>query len=146
MFNFKKKNEINPINEVLNDLTINQKMSVLNLLLTIAICDGDQGNNGKEIFLLSTYINTLAINSERCTEYFKSGGQARIISDLKPLSPNQKEFLVIAAYEMMSCDAKPNEKEIIVTTNIFKQIGINEDNFIATVQKSKELVKLFFGK
>ena len=57
MFNlFNKKKEENPISDMFSDLTTNQKMSVMNLLLTIGVCDGEQGNQDKELQYLNTYV------------------------------------------------------------------------------------------
>lgn len=147
MFNlFNKKKEENPISDMFSDLTTNQKMSVMNLLLTIGVCDGEQGNQDKELQYLNTYVKILDVRSDRSMAYLESYGHERIIDDLKTLSKNQKEFLVVAAWEMITCDGRPNETELQVAGAIFEQIGITEEQFVATIEKTQALMKHFFGK
>ena len=146
MFNFfKKQKEENPISDIFKDLNTNQKMSIANLLLTIGVCDGNQGNEEKEIQYLNSYVKILDIRSDRSMTYLKTHGHERTIEDLKPLSKSQKEFLVVAAWEMIICDARPNETELQVAINIFGELGISEDEFIGTVEKTQALIKRFMG-
>ncbi len=147
MFNlFNKKKEENPISEVFNGLTLNQKMSVMNLLLTIGVCDGAQGDQNKEMQYLNTYVNILGVRSDRCMAYLESEGHQKIVSDLRTISQSQKEFLVVAAWEMITCDGRPNETELQVAGNIFEQIGISDEQFVATIEKTQALMKHFYGK
>lgn len=147
MFNlFKKKKEQHPIADVFHDLTNNQKMSVLNLLLTIGICDGEQGNQQKELQYLNTYSRIFQIRSEACMNYLSSFGHDRIISDLKNLSLSQKEFLAVASWEMINCDGRANDIEIEVAGNLFEKMGFSEKQFVDTIQKSQMLMKRFMGK
>jgi len=147
MFNlFNKKKEENPISEVFHDLTLNQKMSVMNLLLTIGVCDGEQGNQNKELQYLNSYVRILGVRQDQCMPYLQTYGHERIISDLKTISQSQKEFLVVAAWEMITCDGRPNETELQVAGNLFEQIGISEEKFVETIQKTQALMKHFFNK
>lgn len=147
MFNlFNKKKEENPIGNVLENLTLNQKMSVANLLLSIGVCDREQGNERKEIEYLNSYVKILDVRSDKCLPYLELYGQERIVQDLKVLTKSQKELLVIASWEMIICDAKPNETELQFTVGIFDKIGINEDEFIAIIEKTQALMKHFYGK
>lgn len=144
MFNFfKKEKETNPISMILNDLTLNQKKSVINLLLTIGVCDPDQSNPDLEIQYLNSYIDILDVRQDMCMQYLQEYGQSRIINDLKTISKNQKEFLVAASWDMIICDGQPNEIELQVTIDIFEQIGITEDNYIGIIQKTQAIAKQF---
>lgn len=147
MFNlFNKKKEENPISDMFSDLSTNQKMSVINLLLSIGVCDGDQGNEDNEIKYLNTYVKILDIRSDKSMAYLDSHGQERIIEDLKSISKSQKEFLVLAAWEMITCDGRPNETELEVAGAFFEKIGISDEEFVATIEKTQALMKHFFGK
>ncbi len=144
MFNlFKKKTENNPISELFIGLTLNQKMSVMNLLLTIGVCDGNEGNQEKEMEYLNTYVKILGVRSDNCMTYLQLEGHQRLISDLRTISQSQKEFLVVAAWEMITCDGRPNETELQVAGNIFEQIGISEQLFVETIEKTHALMKKF---
>jgi uncharacterized tellurite resistance protein B-like protein len=147
MFNiFHRKKDENLISDVFKDLSVNQKMSVMNLLITISICDGDQGDQDKELQFLNTYIGILNVRQDKCMPYMNEYGHARMISDLKTISQEQKEFLVVAAWEMVICDGRPNETEMQVTANLFKQIGISEEKFVEIIEKTRALAQKFFGK
>jgi len=143
MFNFFKKKKENPISKVFTDLTSNQKMSVLNLLISIAVCDSGQGDRAKETKFLNTYIDILGVRSDKSMDYLESQGQSRLISDLKPLSQTLKEFLVIVAFDLINCDGSPNEPELVMLTSLFGQIGINEDKLFEVLKKSQLISKRF---
>ena len=151
MFNlFKKKKEQNPVSEMLKDLSNNQKMSVINLLFNVAVCDDDEGNEQKENEhkeqeYLNTFAQMLDIRADRCMLYLKSFGFERIIYDLSTLSKKQKEFLVLSAWEMINCDGSPNETEFQVTGAIFEKIGVSDEQVVAIIEKSQILMKHFFG-
>jgi uncharacterized tellurite resistance protein B-like protein len=76
--------------------------------------------------------------------YLDSFGQERIIDDLESLSRNQKEFLVIMTWGMITCDGRPNETELQFASTIFEKLGVTEDQFVATIEKSLALMKKFF--
>jgi uncharacterized tellurite resistance protein B-like protein len=143
---FNKKQEENPISVMLSDLSENQKMSVVNLLLTIGVCDGDQGNQEKEIQFLNTYVSILDVRQDKCTPYLEAYGYTRIISDLKTISQRQKEFLIVSVWDMIICDGRPNDTELRVASDLFEQFGVPEDLFYDTIQKTQALMKHFFGK
>ncbi|MCC5906200.1 MAG: hypothetical protein JJU13_08345 [Balneolaceae bacterium] len=140
------KQEDNPISAIFSDLTTNQKMSVLNLLITIGVCDGERGSQDKELQYLNNYVKILGVRSDSSMAYFESLGHERMIEDLEPLPKKQKEFLVIAAWEMITCDGRPNETELEVAGAIFNKIGVTDEQFVATIEKSKALMKHFFEK
>lgn len=140
---FNKKQPSNPISEAFGDLTMNQKMSIMNLLMTVAICDGDQGNQDIETQFLNTYVGILGVNSSRCMRYRDETGQEQMLKDLKSLSKKQKELLTIASFEMINCDGRPNETELNVTAVLFEHIGVSDVEYVATIEKSQALLKHF---
>lgn len=145
MFNLFNKNK-NPISDMFSDLSENKKMSVMNFLLTIGVCDGEQGNQEKELQYLNSYVKILGVRQDQCMPYLEAYGHSRIISDLNTITQSQKEFLVVAAWEMIICDGRPNETELEVAANLFEQIGVSEDKFIETIEKTNLLMKKFSGK
>lgn len=141
---FKKKQQTNhPVAEAFGDLTNNQKMSIMNLLMTVAICDGDQGNQDVEMQFLNTYVDILNVNSSKCMKYRDETGQEQMLADLKLLSYKQKELLTIASYEMINCDGRPNETELNVTAALFEHIGVSDAEYVATIEKSQALLNHF---
>lgn len=136
---------------MLKDLSTNQKMSVINLLYLIAICDDEEdtqekGNEDKELQYLNTVARMLNIRADRCMAYYESFRYERVIHDLITLTKEQKEFLVLSAWEMINCDGSPNETEFQVTGAMFEKIGVSDEQVVATIEKSQILMKYFFGK
>jgi len=136
MFNLFKKKEKNPIKNEWSDLTINQKMSILNLLFVISIGDNGLDDSSKRISFLNTYIGLLGVSRDRCQAYFETQGYEIMIKDLNQLSQTHKEFLIVAAYEMITRSGKVKDNEINMTGNIFERIGIDSDKFFATIEKA----------
>jgi len=143
---FNKNKKHNPIAEVVEDLTSNQKKSVLNLLLMISVCDGDQGGQLKELEVLNSYVEAVGVRSDESMRYLERYGHERIFDDLITLTKSQKDFLVFAAWEMIICDGRPNETELNVTGKFFERIGVSEDEFVSTIEKKDVMMKHFSRK
>ena len=137
---FKKKEQISITNEW-SDLTMKQKMSVLNLLFIISIGDNGSEDGNKRLSILNAYIGLLGVRRNNCMAYFESDGYTMMIRDLNSLSQKHKDFLIIAAYEMMTRNGKAKENEISMTSNIFEQLGIDMEKFMATVEKAITLTR-----
>jgi len=137
---FRNENGRNPIAELLGGLSDNQKMSVINLLLAVAVSDEGYGNQNKELEFLNNYLILLNVSSSDCMAYLELHGRDRISEDLRRLTRNQKEFLVIAAWDMINCDGKANEVEVFTAVSMFGEIGINEDDFVRAIEKSINII------
>lgn len=68
---FNKKIEVDPISQIFSDLTLNQKMSIVNVILTIDVCDGEQGDQDKELQYLNSYVSILGVRLDKCMLYLK---------------------------------------------------------------------------
>ena len=141
---FNKKKKSNPVAEIFEDLTGNQKKSVMNLLLTIGVCDGEQGDQLKELEVLNSYAEAVGVRSDENMRYLERYGHERILDDLVTLTKSQKDFLVFAAWEMIICDGRPNETELDVTGMFFERIGVSEDEFVSTIEKMDAMMKHFY--
>ena len=137
---FSSSNEKNQISKVFGDLTTNQKMSIINLLLSIALCDQDLGDRNKEMNCLNIYSDILDVKSDLCLTYYAKGFQI-MINDLKILNENQKDFLIVAAFEMITCDTSPNEIELAVTEQLFEQIGVEWSKVLRVIEKAGLFLK-----
>ena len=124
------------ISEGFKNLTTNQKMSVLNLLLSVARCDNEQGNQDKEIICLNVYRRILDVRGDKCIAYLESAGRQGLIKDLSQLSQSQQEFLLFVAFDIIACDGKPNETELIFTVSIFEELGLDEDRSLALIENA----------
>ena len=138
--------EGNPISSMFDDLTKNQKMSVLNLLTAIAVSDGDGVDIDKEIMQLNYFITVLGIRQDESQTYFSSYGYERMFDDLNPLSRKTKEFLVVCAWDIIKSDGDVNEVELERTDMLFQRIGVSWEMFEATIKKSEAIIKYFSKK
>lgn len=140
---FKNKKSNNPVSEAFIDLSIDQKMSIMNLLTLVAFCDKDQGNIETEVEFLNNYVSILGVNSSLCMKYYEEKGQKQMFDDLKILSRFQKELLTITSFELINCDGRPNETELTITPILFENIGVSDSEYVATIDKSQILIKHF---
>ena len=139
MFDFFKSKKSNPNETVLGNLTVNQKMSVTNLLYLIARSDG--GFNKKEL----AYLNTcyLGCSLEKCASYLNSNGHSEMFCDLNQLTSSQKDYILITAFELIYCDGKANETELNSLIGAFEKLGYTEDSIADVMEKSILLRKKF---
>jgi uncharacterized tellurite resistance protein B-like protein len=127
----------NPVSKMFNNLTKNQKMSILNLLSVIAFSDGEGTNPDREMEELNSYINILDVHQGECQAYMNNYGLERMIQDLKSLSEKTHQFLVICAWDLIICDGRVNEDELTITVQLFDALGISEEKFMSTIKKSQ---------
>jgi uncharacterized tellurite resistance protein B-like protein len=144
MFNFRKKpqEEQHPISSLFSDLSQNQRMSVINILATVAFANGEDGIQQK-VKILNSFLGYLGVRGDKCDDYLKKTEIEGMLSDLNTLSKNQKEFLVISAQDIIMCSRQASEKEIVLTAQMFEELGIDEHQFIAICQKARALMKHF---
>ena len=133
----------NPVSKIFNDLSKNQKMSVMNLLTSIAVSDGTGPNPDREIQELNSFVEALNVHNGECEIYFKNNGYERIIEDLKDLSEQKLEFLVVCAWDLIICDGKPTQEELLRAGQLFEAIGVSDKKFVSIVQKSQAFMKKF---
>lgn len=131
----------NPIQKVFKDLRNNQKMSIMNLLATIA--DGEQRSSvlQEKVKFLNSYIIILDVRNDICRNYFKTAGGLQMIDDLNTLPQSKKEFLVSVSYDLLNCGGKPKEEDISFTINLFEKFGIDENKFVQIIEKNHAAMK-----
>jgi uncharacterized tellurite resistance protein B-like protein len=145
MFNRKKPQEEHPITSIFSNLSQNQKMSVVNLLATIAFSNGEDGIQEK-VKILNEYLALLGVRGDKANEYLRKIGHDGMIDDLVTLNENQKRLLVVSAHDIIKCSKQPGQNEIEVTGELFELLGIDQHEFVYICQKSEALMKHFFGR
>jgi len=58
---------------------------------------------------------------------------------LKNLKIGQKEWLLIAIYELVHSDGKPVQMEINYSAGIAKDLGFSENEYLKLINKTTEL-------
>ncbi|HZK06918.1 MAG TPA: hypothetical protein VFC92_01840 [Bacteroidales bacterium] len=143
---FNKKKKVDPLGQIFSDFTTNQKKSIISLLFIIGICDGKMSNEGSEIQYLKSYFYLLDVRLSEANSYMEAYGNERMVEDLQSLTKSQKELLVVAAWEMITSDGRPNERELQVATSIFEKFGVSKEQFVAIIEKALTLTELYLGK
>lgn len=144
MFRFFRNDEgVNPIAALLGNLSENQKMSIVNLLLAVAVSDEGSGDEDKEMDFLNNYVNILGVRSAHCMDYLQKYGQDRIGFDLRNLNHQIKEFLVVATWDLINCDGRANDVELSMALTIFESMGIDENDFVSVIEKSQNVLGKF---
>ncbi|WP_157977096.1 hypothetical protein [Taibaiella helva] len=132
-----------PIRQSFENLNLNQRMSIINMLRIIGTSDLPHGNADKELQYLNSTIGALGVRAVECVSYYKLTGENEMLSDLDRLSIDQKELLSLMMWDMVISDGRPNEKEMQVTLSILDEIGITQEQFIKKLEKTKAMMDYF---
>ena len=146
MFGFKKKKEVvYPINMPLGNLSVNQRMSVLNFLNFLAISDGALKPN--EVRFLNDIQVSLNVSLGACKEYLDLYGIDRMQLDLKNLrnlEQSTKDYLLFTAWELINCDGNRTNEEMTFLIELSENMGYEDAHkAIAAIQKMILFVKQF---
>jgi uncharacterized protein (TIGR02145 family) len=132
---FDNPNSTSKMSLAFSNISLNQRMSFMNFLLTIGVCDGNLSDIEKEIEYLNNFNSIFNVSSNKSSEYLHTYGHKRMYEDLITLTDNQKEYLIIAAYGMINCDGPPNEIEIEVLNFSCEKIGVSKHQIITSSYK-----------
>lgn len=128
-----KKEELNPL--LLTDLTENQKMSFINLLLGTTALNTNR-NQAVRKDILNKYCGLLNVHGVNSNDYLSKYGHDRMIEDLKSLTFIQKEMLTVAVIEIMQSTIEKNsEQDMMIAVTFLNKIGISEDDVVNTIAK-----------
>lgn len=132
----------NPIKEAFDGLSTNQKMSMINFLMIVAICDDETEepkNNNTDVDMesrvINNYIDILGVRMDLCQKYQTDAGFNQIFEDLNTLDSFEKDLLILASYDVITCDGNPNITELDVTASLFQKIDVSDEQYVASLQK-----------
>lgn len=143
MFSFNKKKQEPKLGSItsFNHVTDHQKLSILNFLYLIAKSDGDV--NGLENQCLNNYSTMLGTDFAKSFQYLQTGGINAMQDDLKNLSKEELEHLVIATMDVVFSDGNINETESKRLCFAFENIDVSEVELIKMIQKVTLFSNLF---
>ncbi|WP_159950899.1 hypothetical protein [Polaribacter septentrionalilitoris] len=128
----KEENKMKPI--IFKNLTINQRKSIVNFHNLVGLSDGEV--NYQEAEIITKLCHLCKVSLEECMEYFDyEGGMEKLIKNLSTISNSEKDILNLSIWNLIICDGKPNEKELSITYSVLKNIGINENAFLESIEK-----------
>src|ERR1035437_3098977 len=109
----------------IEDLTINQKLAVINFMSVIAVSDTKKGDSPIRKAYISFYYKEFGITGDQFLAYISIGGREQTIEDLKSLTKSNMQDLVYMTTEMFICDNKnASDEELISLSNWLTDIGM----------------------
>ncbi len=103
--------------------SINQKLSVINLLIGVTGCDSAQ--NSDELNCINKYVKILNVTSGQCMQRLQQFGMQGVIDDLKGLTSYQKEILFRICLEAAYVDEDANRTEQFFMEQNLMNIGLS---------------------
>lgn len=124
-----------------NVLSENQKMSLINLLLTLDSLNEQTNNLESKIRYINSFIGFFKTHQERCKNYNSISGMKTIISDLSAMpSLNYIELFLVISWGSLILSGRPSETEVSVLKLIFSELGISEIRVRSILEENKEFL------
>jgi hypothetical protein len=109
----------------IEDLTINQKLAVINFLSVIAVSDVEKRDSDIRKAYISFYYKEFGITGDQYLAYISIGGREQTIEDLKSLTKSNMQDLVYITTEMFICDNKnASDEELIALSHWLDGMGM----------------------
>jgi len=109
----------------IENLTINQKLAVINFLSVIAVSDPKKGDSPIRKAYISFYYKEFGLTGDQYLAYISIGGREQTIEDLKTLTKSNIQDLVYMTTEMFICDNKnASDDELISLSHWLDDIGM----------------------
>ena len=129
------------IDQTFGHLEQSKRMSIINLFFFLSGVDGNRSET--KLNYISDFCDALNVDAESSVYQYQSGGYPQLKSHLSILSNAQKELLVFSVFDLLGCDGKPTEKELNTMVQIFDQVGVDEDEIVAIMDKGISLNRKF---
>jgi hypothetical protein len=127
-------------NDFLKSLSNEQKAALLGSLAVIAKSDGDI--NLKEKTYLEEISELIRIQANE-TSVLLNDPKFDFLVTLKTLDEGTIDWYVFTVFELILIDGPAKEVEILDSINLCKLIGVSEEKFYASLNKTLELAKLY---
>ena len=109
----------------IENLTINQKLAVINFMSVIAVSDPKKRDSPIRKAYISFYYKEFGITGDQYLAYISIGGREQTIEDLKSLTKGNMQDLVYMTTEMFICDnLNASDEELISLSNWLTDIGM----------------------
>jgi len=107
------------------DLTINQRLAIINFMSVIAVSDIKKRDSNIRKAYISFYYKEFGITGDQFLAYISIGGREQTIEDLKSLTKSNIQDLVYTTTEMFICDNKnASDEELIALSHWLDDIGM----------------------
>lgn len=136
---FRKKTSDNPVADLYNDLTKEQRCSIMQLYSLFNVTCFENLKNSKISYeILMTASNDLGVTIQQADKYFETHGQfANLMEQMRSI--NDKSILDIILLDYMKMIALSNEEKKAqrceLITNIYEELGYTEDEIIERIER-----------
>jgi uncharacterized tellurite resistance protein B-like protein len=144
---FKKNNNsgTNPIKNLINSFSGEQKSIFIGAITLIANADGEISAN--EIAYLNEISNLMQIDmNDPIHLQVSQGGYPEMQRIFKTFNTAQKEMFLISIHEMILADGKADDNEITYALVFAKELGYSEDEYFEIIHKSSSIKNLLSGR
>lgn len=144
---FRKKTSDNPVADLYNDLTKEQRCSIMQLYSLFNVTCFENLKNSKISYeILMTASNDLGVTIQQADKYFETHGQfANLMEQMRSI--NDKSILDIILLDYMKMIALSNEEKKAqrceLITNIYEELGYTEDEIIERIEKAAAMAGMF---
>lgn len=134
------KPEYNPLKEELQTFSLNQKFSLVNLLMIIGHSDMPNGNPDKEVIHLNNMIRLIGVRADDSRTYFANNGKGIMAEELDTLNGSQKDTVLLMVWDMITCDGRANELEVVAMAEWLGYLGLSEKYIVEKLNKTAAIM------
>ena len=138
----------NVLSSLYDNLSAEQKKSLVNLLFLIGSSDGTSEMKIQNTIAFSQLILSVKVPWEECKKQYLKYGENKIINDLKGVDDGIMAMIIMSCIQLMSEINAPqntNPKMEQCFFNTFNKLGYSPDRIENTVQKVMLLHQTFMG-
>ena len=106
-----------------NDLSINQKLAIINFFSVIAASNNIKLSKIESAFI-SQYYKEFGVTGDQYLAYVSIGGRMQTVADIKSLSKENMLDLVYTTTELCICDGELDENEFSALVSWLDDIGM----------------------
>ena len=121
----------------LNDLSVRQKLAIINFLMVIAesnvVPPAKFSQQKQDFFFVMFY--EFGVSEAEYQAYFSLGGRDWVIADIKSLSASNMHGLAYSTLELWNLDGKTTEPEYEAHADWLIDIGMTEDEWCDVVDQ-----------
>jgi len=142
---FRKNPKKNPIRELINSFSDEQKSVFIGAITLIANADGEITKN--EIAYLNEISSLMQIDmNDPIHIKVSNGGYPEMVRIIKSYTKPQKEIFVISMHEMIIADGNAAENEIKYALVFAKELGYSAEEYFSLIRKASSIISLLSGK
>lgn len=142
---FNKNSGTNPMRNLINSFSDEQKSVFIGAITLIANADGEITRN--EIAYLNEISSLMQIDmNDPIHVQVSNGGYNEMLRIFKSFSTPQKEIFLISIHEMIIADGKAEDNEIKYALVFAKELGYSDKEYFDIIHKSSAIKNLLSGR